>query len=262
MGMGEDLFIEIAHGPTLVDNNVFLSERSVRLASQGVAFVHNLFYGSITAVGRGAKNGSDTMDSTRYTPIHRPHSTDITGFMSVLHGDVRFYNNVFVQPNVRQGLTDICGLEWDQWDDENLTAGTCCYNGYPTEEEWKSRYEGYCGQGSTISRDIYYMPMPIWTGGNAFFNGAQPCDTERDFVQDTEHEIVLELEEKEAGRLQLHTNLMEYLPAGELVSTDTLGMAFEPEERFEGPDGEEIIFDMDIDGKKRPLHPAAGPFAE
>jgi len=47
-----------------------------------------------------------------------------------------------------------------------------------------------------------------------------------------------------------------------LVSTDTLGMAFEPEERFEGPDGEEIIFDMDIDGKKRPLHPAAGPFAE
>ncbi|MBR7076144.1 MAG: hypothetical protein IKI32_04380, partial [Lachnospiraceae bacterium] len=87
-------------------------------------------------------------------------------------------------------------------------------------------------------------------------------DTESDFVQDTEHEIVLELEEKEAGRLQLHTNLMEYLPAGELVSTDTLGMAFEPEERFEGPDGEEIIFDMDIDGKKRPLHPAAGPFAE
>lgn len=262
MGMGEDLFIEIAHGPTLVDNNVFLSERCVRLASQGVAFVHNLFYGAITAVGRGAKNGSDTIDSTRYTPIHRPHSTDITGFMSVLHGDVRFYNNVFVQPNVRQGLTDICGLEWDQWDDENLTAGTCCYNEYPTEEEWKSRYEGYCGQGSTISRDIYYMPMPIWTGGNVFFNGAQPCDSEKDYILDTEHEIVLELEESETGKPILHTNLMEHLPTGVLISTDTLGMAFEPEERFEGPDGEEIIFDTDIDGKKRTSHPAVGPFAE
>lgn len=266
MGMGEDLFIEIAHGPTLVDNNVFLSERCVRLASQGVAFVHNLFYGSITAVGRGAKNGSDTIDSTRYTPIHRPHSTDIIGFMSVLHGDVRFYNNVFVQPHVRQGLIDICGLEWDQWDDENLTAGTCCYNDYPTEEEWKQRFDGYCGQGSTDSRDKYYMPMPIWTGGNAFFNGAQPCDTEREFVQDTGHEISLEWEERKGAdetlRLVLHTNLMGYLPETELISTDTLGEAFEPEERFEGPDGEDILFDTGIDGKKRSAHPIAGPFAE
>ena len=41
--------------------------------------------------------------------------------MTVLHGDVRFYNNVFVQSEVRQGLKDICEpLRNDEWDDYNL----------------------------------------------------------------------------------------------------------------------------------------------
>ncbi|MBO4835094.1 MAG: right-handed parallel beta-helix repeat-containing protein [Lachnospiraceae bacterium] len=260
LGLGQDLFIEIAHGPTLVDNNVFLSERSVRLASQGVAFVHNLFAGSLTAVGCGVKNGSDHYDSTRYTPIHRPHSTDITGFMSVLHGDVRFYNNVFVQQQVRQGLIDICSGEKDEWDDENLIAGTLCYDGYPTEEEWKKLFEGYCGQGSTSSRDKYYMPLPVWTGGNAFFNGAKPCDKEQDYLEDTEHVITLELTE-ENGTYGIRTNLKDYLPEVPAINTETLGMAFEPEERFEGPDGEDLIFDTDLYGRKRTEHPVAGPFA-
>lgn len=36
-GIGEDIFIEISHGPTLVDNNVLLSDRAMKLATQGVA---------------------------------------------------------------------------------------------------------------------------------------------------------------------------------------------------------------------------------
>ncbi len=264
MGMGEDLFIEIAHGPTLVDNNVFLSERSVRLASQGVALVHNLFAGALTAVGQGVKNGSDTYDSTRYTPIHRPHSTDITGFMSVLNGDVRFYNNVFIQPKVRQGLIDICSDGGDEWDDENLIAGTVPYSGYPTEEEWNKLFEGYCGQGADSSRDKYYMPLPVWTGGNAFFNGAKPCDIEEDYIVNEEHEITWELIPGEDGTTSftLRTNYLEYLPEVKQITSDTLGLAFEPEQRFEGPDGETIVFDTDLYGRKRTEHPIAGPFAD
>lgn len=90
-----------------------VSGRSIKLPTQGVAFVHNLFCGAITAVGRGVKNGTVKYDFTRYTPIHRPYSTDITGFMSVLHGDVRFYNSVFVQQTVRQGMLDICEEDHD-----------------------------------------------------------------------------------------------------------------------------------------------------
>ncbi|MBR1848927.1 MAG: right-handed parallel beta-helix repeat-containing protein [Lachnospiraceae bacterium] len=261
LGLGEDLWIEIAHGPTTVDNNIFLSERAVKLPTQGVAFVHNLFYGSIAAVGRGVKNGSVNYDSTRYTPIHMPHRTEITGVMSILHGDVRFYNNVFVQPEVRQGMLDICEEDHDgEWDDGNLVAGTVSYNGYMTEKVWKSYFEGYCGEGAADTRDKYYMPLPVWTGGNVYFNGAKPCDIEEDFVVDTEHKATVELKVVD-GKYTVETNVLDFLPKANLIESDALGMAFEPEERFENPDGSDIIFDVDYNGKSRVGHVVAGPFA-
>ncbi|MHC1786569.1 MAG: right-handed parallel beta-helix repeat-containing protein [Christensenellales bacterium] len=260
LGLGEDLWIEVAHGPTLVDNNLLLSERAVRLSAQGVAFVHNLFAGAITAVGRGVKNGTVTYDSTRYTPIHRPHATWITGFMSILHGDVRFYNNVFVQQRVRPGLLKICrGDENGEWDDGNLTAGTLSFNGYMKEADWKAAFSGYCGEGAAGTRDKYYMPLPLWTGGNVYFNGALPCDTEEDATVDKEHEITLVLKEDQNG-WHLETNMSACLPEGNMICSDTLGRAFEPEQRFEGPDGEDLVFDIDYYGMKRPERPKAGPF--
>ena len=261
LGLGEDIFIEIAHGPVLVDNNIMLSERSIKLPTQGVAFVHNLIGGAICAVGRGVKNGSSKYDSTRYTPIHRPHSTDITGVMSVLHGDVRFYNNVFVALPVRQGLMDICEEDHDnEWDDGNLICGTLPFNGYMTEEKWKSYFTGYCGEGDADGRDKYYMPLPVWTGGNVFFNGAKPCDIEEDGTVDTEHTVNLKLVH-DGDDWHVETDYMQYLPAASLIDSDTLGMAFEPEQRFESPDGEDIVFDTDYYGKKRATKTVAGPFA-
>ena len=261
LGLGEDIFIEIAHGPCLVDNNIMLSERAVKLPTQGVAFVHNLIAGSVTAVGRGVKNGSDKYDSTRYTPIHLPHRTEITGFMSILHGDVRFYNNVFVQQPVREGLKEICTpLPGDpmEWDDCNLVCGTVSYTGYKTQAQWESCFEGYCGEGCGVNRDRYYMPLPVWMGGNVYFNGAKPADVDKDAVVDNQHHITLELKE-ENGKVRLESNFQEFLPAAQLITSDTLGMAFEPEERFETPDGETIVFDTTFDGNKR-TNIVAGPF--
>ena len=262
LGLGEDLWIEIAHGPTLVDNNIMLSERSVRLAAQGVAFVHNFIAGAISGVGRGVNNGSVQYASPRYTPIHRPHSTAITGFMTVLHGDVRFYNNVFVQQEVRQGLEDLCAPQRDdEWDSFNLTAGTIPYSGYMKEDTWKHCFDGYCGEGADKPRDRYYMPLPVWTGGNAYFNGAQPCDIEEGAYVDTEHKVTYSLEEKD-GQLCLVSDYMSYLPKVSGVDTATLGEAFEPEEAFENPDGSAIVFDVDYNGRKRLDNIFAGPFAE
>ena len=262
LGLGEDLFIEIAHGPCLVDNNILLSERAVKLPTQGVAFVHNLIAGSITAVGRGVKNGSDKYDSTRYTPIHLPHRTEITGFMSILHGDVRFYNNVFVQQPVREKLAEICApLPGDtmEWDDNNLVCGTVPYTGYMTQEQWEHCFDGYCGEGCPVNRDRYYMPLPVWTGGNVYFNGAKPADIERDATVDTRHHITLELKQED-GVYRLETNMMEYLPTCATITSDTLGLAFEPEERFETPEGETIVFDTDFYGNTRSASPVPGPF--
>ena len=263
LGLGEDIFIEIAHGPCLVDNNIMLSERAIKLPTQGVAFVHNLIAGSVTAVGKGVKNGSQKYDSTRYTPIHLPHRTEITGFMSILHGDVRFYNNVFVQQPVREQLQEICKpLPGDpmEWDDNNLVCGTLTYSGYMTQEQWESCFQGYCGEGCGVNRDRYYMPLPVWMGGNVYFNGAQPADIDTDAVVDTQHHITLELKQED-GVYHLDTNLADYLPTCQMIDSNTLGLAFEPEERFETPEGEDIVFDTDFYGNKRGVAPVPGPFA-
>ena len=98
MKMSQDLFVEVGHGPTLIDNNVLLSEASVRWATQGVAVVHNLIAGAFTCVGAGTDMvTSKGASQRRYTPYHIPHRTEVAGFMTILHGDNRVYNNIFVQ---------------------------------------------------------------------------------------------------------------------------------------------------------------------
>jgi alpha-N-arabinofuranosidase len=81
----EDLFVEVDHGPFLVDNNLFLSNRSLLDMSEGGAYVHNLFAGQI--VQRPELN--------RETPFHPPHSTKVAGLQKIQGGDDRFYNNIF-----------------------------------------------------------------------------------------------------------------------------------------------------------------------
>ncbi len=263
LGLGEDLFIEISHGPTLIDNNILLSERAIKYPAQGCAFVHNLIAGSITAVGVGVKNGATHYDSTRYTPYHLPHRTEITGFMSVLHGDTRFYNNIFVQQKVREDLREVANVLPDRmWDTFLVDAGTFPFDDYMTREEWLTYFEGYVGEGNP-DRDRYYMPLPVWFGGNAYYNGARACRLETDAFTDNENEIYVNLKE-EQGAVYLETNLGEFLPEGngELIDSDTLGRAFEPEERFEEPDGSDIVFDTDYFGQTRGSRIFPGPFAD
>ena len=128
--------MEVSHGPTLIDNNVLLSQMSLKYASQGLAFVHNLVAGSFTAVGMGVNNGTKSLVSPRYTPYHMIHRTEVAGFMTILHGDVRFYNNIFVQRKHREGFDNICAKiapNAGGWTDMNLRVGTVPYEGYPTE---------------------------------------------------------------------------------------------------------------------------------
>ena len=123
--------------------------------------------------------------------------------MTVLHGDCRFYNNIFIQKPVRAGMEEIRKLTGDnEWDDGNLTAGTVPYSGYPTLEEYVARFEGYCGMGSGKSPDLYYEKLPVWLGGNVYFNGAKPAEQEQDAVVDTEHEITIGVKE-ENGKWKL-----------------------------------------------------------
>lgn len=262
MGIGEDIFVEVSHGPTLIDNNVMLSDFNVKYASQGAAFVHNLFAGSITAVGRGVNNGTGDLTSPRYTPYHLPHRTEVAGFMTILHGDVRFYNNIFVQRPVREGMKKLEeGAKDNEWTDNNTTVGTIPYENYQSYEEWIHMFDGYCGMGADKGRDIYYRPLPVWFGGNVYFNGAKHCTKETDAVVSSE-KVSIALTE-ECGHYSLKTDIYDKLPETHcrMIATSTLGEAFEPEEKFENPDGTPILFNEDILGEKRGMNPLPGPFA-
>ena len=85
--LGEDLFVEVDHGPFLVDNNIFLSPYTLVDRSQGGAYVHNLFAGDVSP---------NTYDA-RKTPYHKVHSTLLAGFADNPSGDDRFFNNLFVE---------------------------------------------------------------------------------------------------------------------------------------------------------------------
>lgn len=259
--VGEDIFVEVSHGPTLIDHNILLSDRALKLPTQGVALVHNLIAGSITTVGRGVNNGTLTRVAPRYTPYHVPHRTEIAGFMTILHGDIRFYNNIFLQQPIRKGLQNIvAGMANSEWDDDNLTVGTFPYEDYPSWDEYQKQFDMYCGMGSEAS-DRYYNPLPVWAAGNVYFNGAVPMRREAAAV-DREHQVFFTME-KGNGAYLVKTNLMEHLASlrTELVTTETLGVAFEPEQPFEAPDGSPIVFDQDFYGN-RAGEVLAGPFLE
>ncbi|MCC6488982.1 MAG: right-handed parallel beta-helix repeat-containing protein [Candidatus Hydrogenedentes bacterium] len=92
----EDLFVEVNHGPFLVDNNLFLSERSLLDMSEGGAYVHNLMTGKV----------APRPELSRETPFHKAHSTEVAGLRSIEGGDDRFFNNIFVNTS---GLAEYDG---------------------------------------------------------------------------------------------------------------------------------------------------------
>lgn len=82
----DDLFVEVNHGPFVVDNNIFLSPLSLLDWSEGGAYAHNLFAGRIVS----------RPELRRWTPYHRAHSTALAGVTLTKGGDNRFYNNIFM----------------------------------------------------------------------------------------------------------------------------------------------------------------------
>lgn len=247
---GEDVFIEVSHGPTIVDNNLLLSAYSGRISTQGVAFLHNLICGPFKFIGLGQNNGYSTQ--VRYTPYHDPHDTTIAGFMSLLHGDMRFFNNIFVQQDFDYARFSFLASGTIRC---NEKSGTHPYDEYPTERE----YQDMMAHSSIRETEHYYGPLPVTCAGNAYFNGAQPCKKEDTPI--TLNGVYVALEEQE-DRLVLKTDLYQYLQGRrwKCYQTMDLGVAMEPHQRFENPDRSDICFGTDYFGK--PFMPVVpGPFA-
>ncbi|MGA2500775.1 MAG: right-handed parallel beta-helix repeat-containing protein [Tepidisphaeraceae bacterium] len=83
--LGEDVFVEVDHGPFLLDNNFMLSRISLLNMSEGGAYAHNLIAGRIVI----------RPELSRATPYHPAHATEVAGMHNIVGGDDRFYNNIF-----------------------------------------------------------------------------------------------------------------------------------------------------------------------
>ena len=253
--MSQDIFVEVSHGPTLIDNNILLSDASLRFATQGVAMVHNLICGALTDVGGGT--------TWRYTPYHIPHRTEVMGFMTILHGDNRFYNNIFVQ----KWPSDDYVTYHDQDASprgENRQVGTHVFDDYPNYDEWIAQFDFTKRPNMMALEPAHTGHLPIWSEGNVYLNGAKPWKKEVNalFVENNDQELKVELVEKD-GEYYLNTNVYDYLKdfSVRMINTEVLGKAFEPEQYFENADGTPIRFDTDFFGNHRGINGIPGPLA-
>lgn len=250
----QDIFVEVSHGPTLIDNNILLSDVSLRIATQGVAMVHNLCAGAFTMVGEGT--------TWRYTPYHMPHRTEVMGFMTILHGDDRIYNNIFIQKWSPEDLVLENDTDPDETHVENRKVGTYCYDEFPVYEEWLSHFDMEEPFPSMIRHDIYHFShLPVWIDGNAYFKGARAWKNETHYFTDSHETVYADVAEKN-GDYYLDTNIYEVMSdfTTGMISTETLGEAFEPQQKFENPDGTPILFDYDFLGNHRADDIIPGPF--
>ena len=251
-GMGsQDIFVEVGHGPTLIDNNVLLSQDALMIATEGVAMVNNLILGAFTNVGGGT--------GTRYTPYHIRHRTEVAGFMTILHGDDRFYNNIFVQAYPLKK-----DKETGEPAEKNSRVGTWCWDEYPTYDEWIKNFDLDVARPDMGKLEKFHFGhLPVWVDGNAYFNGARACRNEKNNLVNTFDEVYVKLVEKD-GKYSLETNVYDFIKDFKdgIITSDILGRAFEPDERFENPDGSAITFDRDFFGNHRGLSAVPGPFAE
>jgi len=87
------VFLEMDHGPTLVDNNILIG-KEVRSNSEATVFAHNLF------VDCGYQYNPDTKRRSAY---YTPHTTKAVGRKTGTPQDEMWFNNIFI----RQGLDDV-----------------------------------------------------------------------------------------------------------------------------------------------------------
>jgi hypothetical protein len=250
-----DIFIEVGHGPTLIDNNILLSKVSVVMPSEGLACVHNLMLGTFGLINSGVDSIVNGQREPRYTPYHIRHRTEVAGFMTILHGDDRIYNNLIVQHY------PVTNPEKTPQHPDYEVAGTALFDIFPTYEEWIANFkmdEEEPDMGALAK--WHFSHLPVWIDGNAYFNGATVCKHEHHYLKCKKEKAVVTLTEQD-GEYYLETNLYSLLGdfRDGLISSDTLGCAFEPEQRFENPDGSDILFNEDYFGAHRGVSAYPGP---
>lgn len=166
--LGQDLFIEVSHGPYVVDNNIFLSPHSLQENTDGGTYLHNIFSGNM-----------NPLDDMRYTPYHLNHSTQIKGFRTITQGDHRFYNNIFIggkDQKVNYGLIDFDKSKWPIYAEGNIF----CNGAKPMTDKEQGRVESSVNPNLRLEETDgeVYLISDVNLNDLANFKGAK-IDSER-----------------------------------------------------------------------------------
>jgi len=241
-----DLFVEVSHGPYVVDHNILASPVALELFSQGGAFVSNLVCGTVMR--------ETVLD--RPTPYHVPHSTQVAGYAAILGGDDRWVGNLFVGgdpvtaygPGARRSAGRVVG------------CGTAGYDGHPAsltdylalvDDPSRGDHERFTG-----------VEQPVYIRDNVYAAGATAFGAERRPTVLDDSDVHVGIVD-EGDAVYLHTRLPEAFDAtrvGVLTGRDLERVRFVDAE-FEERDGSPAVLDTDLVGTRktdRDTHPA-GP---
>lgn len=238
-----DLFVEVSHGPYVVDDNVLASPASLEVVSEGGAFLHNLLGGTIRL--------EPVMD--RATPYHRPHSTQVAGFSVIPGGDDRWIANIFFGGDPDRAYAP------GGFHHSHAQFGTVGYEGYPAS------YEDYMEDVTDSDSDherYYGRKLPVHVRHNVYVSGALPFSAERNpMVLDGPASLtVVASETGPRLELVLPNGFDEALVPG--VTGSDLSHAHFPDADFEEHDGTPLDLGVDLVGAVRDTDEVcAGPVA-
>jgi alpha-N-arabinofuranosidase len=226
-----DLFVEVSHGPYIVDNNILTSEYSLDNVSQGGAYINNLICGKM--------NHWKVLN--RSTQYHLPHSTKIAGFSLVYGGDDRFYNNIFIGKDGLEGV------------------GTSHYKNYTTSlEEYIEKVNNNYGD----VEEFTLVEQPVYINNNAYFSGAEPFEKENTKLVDKSFNPNFQIIDK-GEAVYISCELPESFESilGQVQSTATLARVRIVDAEFENPDGSAVILDTDLLDEHRDEKSPLGPIS-
>jgi hypothetical protein len=241
-----DLFVEVSHGPYVVDHNVFASPVSVESFSQGGAYVGNVLCGSLRL--------EKVMD--RATPYHRAHSTQVAGYAVIYGADDRWVGNLFLDGQGQQAYGA------DAEFGPNYGYGTALYDGHPTSFADYLRLIDEQPPGDHARYP--HVPQPAYLRSNVYAGEAKAFEGEADArvlggaasvrVVTEGDQVFLETDLPE-GFLDTQVGVVT---GAELEHVRFVGLGFE--ER----DGSPVVIDADLLGERKsrdrtyPAFPVAG----
>src|SRR3954447_5054005 len=162
-----DLFVEVSHGPYLVEHNLLASPASLEVFSQGGAFVNNLVCGTVVL--------EPVVE--RPTPYHVPHSTQVAGYAAIVGGDDRYVGNVSLGGDASRAYGP--GAPFGR----TAGHGTAGYDGHPSS---LAAYLALVDDPSKGDHQRFMdVKQPVYIHHNVYAAGAPPYEAEQDpFVLD------------------------------------------------------------------------------